>query len=88
MACLQIEGGAVGRLLEAEPFDQRLKRSRSSAMSMLIDAGADDRRAGRFQAAGQVQRRLAAELHDQALRLASRSQMFSTSSVVSGSKKR
>ena len=67
---------------------------------MRIDGGAEDRHAGFLQARGEVQRRLAAELDDHAfarrprLRLRRsnglpfrRSQMFSTSSCVSGSKK-
>jgi hypothetical protein len=32
-----------------------------------IDTGANDRSAGRFQCLGEVERRLAAELHDDAL---------------------
>ncbi len=66
---LHVEGGAVGRLLEAEAVDQFLEPLAVLGHVDAVDAGADDRRAGRFQRLGQVERRLAAELHDHALRL-------------------
>jgi hypothetical protein len=46
-----------------------LNFSRSSAVFDRVDAGADDRHAGRGQRPGQVQRRLPAELHDHAIGL-------------------
>ena len=48
------------------------KRSRSSARSMASGLSADDRHAGLFQGRGQLQRRLAAELDDDPVRLLDR----------------
>ena len=57
---------AVRRLLEPQPLDQHLEPLAVLGEVDAVDAGADDRRAGRFQRLGQVQRRLAAELDDHA----------------------
>ena len=63
------------------------KSLRSSAISIVLGRGADDRHAGVGKSVGEIERRLPAELHDHAEEvLVSCSQMFSTSSSVSGSK--
>ena len=54
-----------------------------------VGRGAEDRHVGRFQRARELQRRLAAELHDHAVQravLRSVAMISSTSSAVSGSK--
>ena len=82
-------GDAVLGLAQAElARGSSLNCSRSSARSIdsaevpMIGTPACSR------PRGEVERRLAAELDDDALRLRSRRTMFSTSSCVSGSKKR
>ena len=61
---LLVARGGVGRLLQPELLHQRLE-----ALAVLGDVdrvgrGADDRRAGGLERPRQLQRRLAAELHD------------------------
>ncbi len=61
---LQIHGRAVGRLQKAEFFNQGLKAFPVFCPVNSIRAGAHYRHAGAHQGHGQVERRLAAKLHD------------------------
>src|SRR5690606_38791409 len=66
---VHVSGDAVGRLPQAEPFDHGREFLTVFGGFNRVDAGADDRRPGVFERAGQVKRRLPAKLHDDAVRL-------------------
>ena len=84
---LQVQGGAVGRLLQAEPLDQHLKPLAVLGHVDALDAGADDRR----PAASSARARFSGVWPPNCTISpfgCMRSQMLSTSSAVSGSKNR
>ena len=60
-------GDAVLRLLQAEFVEQALEAVAVLGEIDRVDRGAEDRRARLFDDMGELQRRLAAELHDHAL---------------------
>ena len=68
-AALQVEGGAVGGLAQADLVDHALEALPILGAVDGVRAGADDVDAGGMQPIHQLERRLAAELHDQAVRL-------------------
>ena len=61
-------GGRVRRRLIAEPLEQRAEAPAILGQVDRLDARAEQRHARLGQAGGELQRRLAAELHDHALR--------------------
>ena len=58
--------GSIGRLLEAQPVDEILEAFPILGEVDRIGRGADDRHAGRFEIARELERGLSAELHDDA----------------------
>ena len=62
------ERGAVGRVLDAEPAQQGAEPAAVLGQVDRVDRGAEQRHARLFEGAGELQRRLAAELDDHALR--------------------
>ena len=65
----QIEGDAVGRLFQLQAIHQALEALAILGQVDAVNAGPNDGSAGRFQRLRQIERRLAAELHDQSFRL-------------------
>ena len=63
-------GDAVSRLPDAQPLDQRLEAVAILGEVDGIGRGAEDRHFGILQRLRQLERRLAAELHDHAFELA------------------
>ena len=66
---LQRSDGGVSRLLQVQAIDRLLEALAVFGAVNRVRAGADNRHARRFQRARQLQRRLAAVLHDHAFRL-------------------
>ena len=82
-------GDAVPRLLQPELADQLLEAVAVLGEVDHVRRGAEDRHLGLLERVGELQRRLPAELHDDAVerpvRCSTRT-ISSTSSAVSGSK--